>query len=487
MDESHLQLKLESPSPVTRTITGEIAWEPVREKLDEAYKELGKTITLKGFRKGKVPKGMLKKMFHKRIAAEISHTLVQEALVDAITRLELRPVSPIPDWDVDEKDIVEGESLGFSATLEVLPEVEITEYEGLEVKRREAAVSDEDVERFLESKQNELTQYLPVEETDMVVGHIVRCDVMGKIGGEPVSMEGLTFQLNDPQSDEESGPDPDPERAAMIAKITSELVSTRPEDAERDLTFTWAEDAPEAWASKEAQLLVEIEAVRERKTPELDDEFARDIGEAETLSDYREIVRKQLLEADEERVKQDLRRSVEEALIEKNPVEVSATLVERQLNSVMERAQMAFQMRGVSPDIFGMDNEKLRDQFRSSAESEVKKTLLTDALAKKLDVKVSDEELEERLKEIAEARSESLERVKAEYEKNAGSEALRVVMREEKVLDLLLDSAHVTTVQGSDEAETEDLENAKKSSRDAGKEDGSEAPSESEDSEQKES
>jgi FKBP-type peptidyl-prolyl cis-trans isomerase (trigger factor) len=182
-----------------------------------------------------------------------------------------------------------------------------------------------------------------------------------------------------------------------------------------------------------------------------------------------------------------MRRAVEEALIEKNPVEVSSTLVERQLNSVMERAQMAFQMRGISPDVFGMDNEKLRDQFRSSAESEVKKTLLTDALAKKLDVKVSDEELEERLKEIAEARSESLERVKAEYEKNAGSEALRVVMREEKVLDLLLDSAHVTTVQGSDEAETEDPENAEKSSTDAVKEDGSEAPSESEDSEQKES
>jgi trigger factor len=487
MDESHLQLELESPSPVTRTITGEIAWEPVRDKLDEAYKELGKTITLKGFRKGKVPKGMLKKMFHKRIAAEISHTLVQEALVDAITRLELRPVAPIPSWDVDEKDIVEGEALGFTATLEVLPEVEITEYEGLEVNRREAKVSDEDIDQFLQTKQNELTQYLPVEKTDMAVGHIVRCDVMGKIGGEPVSMEGLTFQLNDPDAEADEDPGPDPERAAMISKVTGELLGSRPEDAERDLEFTWGEDAPEAWASKEAQILVEIEAVRERKAPELDDDFARDAGEAETLVEYREIVRKQLLEADEERVKQDLRRSVEEALIEKNPLEVSETLVERQLNSVMERAQMAFQMRGVSPDIFGMDNEKLRDQFRSSAEAEVKKTLLTDALAKKLEVKVSDDELEERLKEIAEARSESLERVKAEYEKNAGSEALRVVMREEKVLDLLLDSAHVTTVEGSDEAETEDPENAEKSSVDAAKEDASEGPSESDDSEQKES
>ena len=148
---------------------------------------------------------------------------------------------------------------------------------------------------------------------------------------------------------------------------------------------------------------------------------------------------------------------------------------------------MAFQMRGISPDALGMDNEKLREQFRDSAEKEVKKTLLTDSLARKLEVKVSDEELEGRLKEIAEARSESLERVKAEYEKNAGSEALRVVMLEEKVLDLLLDSAHVTTVEGSDEADTEDPENAEKSTADAGAEDASEAPSDTDDSEPKES
>lgn len=485
MDESHLQLSLESPSPVTRTITGEIAWEPVRDKLDEAYKELGKTITLKGFRKGKVPRGMLKKMFHKRIAAEISHTLVQEALVNAITRLELRPVMPIPSWEIDEQDIVDGEALGFSATLEVLPEVEVDQYEGLEVKRREARVTDEEVERFLQTKREELTQYLPVEDTDMVVGHIVRCDVMGKIGGEPVSMEGLTFQLQDPDAEHE--PSADAERAAMIAQLTVELLGTKPEENERDLDFSFGENAPEQWQSKEAQLLVEIEAVRERKTPEIDDDFARDVGEAETLEEYTEFVRKQLLEVDAERVKQDLRSSVEDALIEKNPIEVSATLVEKQLNSVMERAQMAFQMRGISPDALGMDEDKLRDQFRDSAEKEVKKTLLTDSLARKLEVKVTDEELNERLQEIAEARSESLERVKAEYEKNSGNEALRVVMREEKVLDLLLERAHVTTVVGSDEAETEDLENAEKSRVDLVNGDASEAQPEADDSEQKES
>jgi trigger factor len=307
---------------------------------------------------------------------------------------------------------------------------------------------------------------------------------MGKIGGEPVSMEGLTFQLEDASADAPSGPDS--ERAAMIARLTAELLGTRPEETERDLTFTWGEDAPEAWRSKEARLLVEIEAVRERKVPALDDEFARDTGEAETLDEYRALVRGKMLEVDGERVQQELRRAVEKALVEANPIEVSATLVEKQLNSVMERAMGAFQMRGVSPDTFGMDDEKLRDTFRNSAVQEVKKTLLIDALARKLDVQVSDEEVDERLREIAEARGESLERVRAEYDKNGGTETLRAVMREEKVLDLLCERAHVTTVEGSDQAAGQDPENSDESDAGPVAGEADDAQAEADDTEQKE-
>lgn len=464
MEESHLLLELESPSDVLRTIKGEIAWEPVRDKLDEAYKELGKSITLKGFRKGKVPKSMLKKMFHRRIAAEISHTLVQEALVDAIGRFKLRPVMPIPSWEIDENELVDGEALGFKATLEVLPEVEAKVFEGLEIKRREATVSDEDVERYLKMKQEELTQYLPVENQEIVAGHVVRCDVMGKVGELPVSMEGLTFEVE--AADKPTpGPAVDSERATLIRRLSAALIGTKPEPAERDLELEFDDSAPEDWRGKTAQLLVELEAVRERRIPDIDDDFARDLGEADTLDEYRALLRKQLLEMEEGRLKQDLRRQVEDALVAANPIEVTETLVEKQLNSVMERAQMAFQMRGISPEALGMDDDKLRDQFRNSAEQEVKKTLLTDAVAKQLEIVVSDEELNARLTEIAEARGESLERVKAEYEKGAGTEALRVVMREEKVLDLLLERAHVTQDVGSEDepADTATQENAEKS------------------------
>ncbi len=461
MEESHLSLELESPGPITRTIKGEIAWEPVRDKLEEAYKELGKTITIKGFRKGRVPKGMLKKMFQKRIAAEISHNLVQEALVDAIGRLELRPVESIPQWEVDEQDIVEGEPLTFSATLEVLPEPEVEHYEGLEVSRREVNISDEDVEHELERQRQDMTQYLPVEGTEIAPGHIMNTDLMGKVGEETISDDRFVFKVLGP--DEDPPESMDPKMAALVTRISAELVGTSPEDTSRELEIQWGEEAPEGWASQEARLLLEIKGVVEEQAPGLDDDFARDMGEADTLAEYRQIVRKRLEEAEEKRIKRELHDALAEALIEKNPIEVSSTLVERQLNSVMERTRLALQVRGLPADMLPFDSSEMRDKLRDSAEKEVKKTLLTDALGKKLKIEVTDEEITERLEEIARARVESLERIRAEYEKNSGIETLRVVMVEQKVLDLLLERAHVTKMEESEPTETEDPDNAKKS------------------------
>lgn len=383
---------------------------------------------------------------------------------------------PIPSWEVEEGEIKDGEGLAFTATFEVLPEVEAKVWEGLEVNRRDAKVDEADVERYLAMKQEELTQYAPVEGRDITTGDIVHCDVMGKVGDEPVSFEHLAFALPK-EGDRDSIRLTDPQQAAMAWALSNELRGTSAEPGERDLEITFGDDDPEPWQGKTAQLLVELETVRERIVPELDDDFAKDTGEADSLEEYKDKVRKQLLEADENQVKQELRQAIEEKLIEANPIEVTSTLVEKQLNSVMDRARMAFQMRGVSPDALGLDSDAMRDKFRESAEKEVKKTLLTDAVARAEKVEISDEELDARLTEIAEARGEAMARVKAEYEKEGHLEGLRVVMREEKVIDLLLDRAHVTTVNEpeaeSSEGDTSEETVAKSEAKQEGDAEGS--------------
>lgn len=444
MDESSLQLELESPSDVTRTVKGEIAWAPVKEKLDEAYDELGKSVTLKGFRKGKVPRSLLAKMFHSRIAGEIAHNLVQEALVEAVKRLELQPVLPIQHWDITEGAVAKEKPLTFEATLEVMPEVEAQVYDGLEITRREPKVTDEQVDKLLDMKQEELTQLVPVESTPISAGHIVTSNVMGKVGEKPLSYENLIFPMPAPG---EAGPArQDPEETALVAVLV-DLLRDKPADPdEYDLEHPWDESAPEAWRGKTAKLLVEVTGVTERQIPEIGDDLARESGEADTLEEYREVLRKQLMASEEETVKREMRDQITDKLIEANPVDITPTLVEKQLNSVMQRARFAFQMRGVSLDELGMDDESLRDQFRGNAEKEVKRTLLADAIARKESIEVVEQEVTDRLTEIAEARGENLARIRAEYERDGGIEALRAVMREEKVIDLLLDRAHATSV-----------------------------------------
>ena len=444
MDESSLQLELESPSDVTRTVKGEIAWEPVKEKLDEAYDELGKSVTLKGFRKGKVPRSLLAKMFHSRIAGEIAHNLVQEALVEAVKRLDLQPVLPIHHWDITEGAVTKGQPLTFEATLEVMPEVEVQVYDGLEISRREPQITDEQVDKLLEMKQEELTQFVPVEGVPIAAGHIVHSNVMGKVGDRPLSYENLVFLM--PEEGEPGPARQDPEETALVAALV-ELLRGKPSDpGEHDLEHPFDEDAPEAWRGKTAKLLVEITSVTERQVPEIGDDLAQESGEADTLEEYREVLRKQLMESEEKTIRQEMGDQITDKLIEANPIEITPTLVEKQLNSVMQRARFAFQMRGVSLDDLGMDDDSLRDQFRGSAEKEVKRTLLADAIARKENIDVSEEDVTARLTEIAEARGESLARIRAEYERDGGVEALRAVMREEKVIDLLLDRAHVKPV-----------------------------------------
>jgi trigger factor len=446
MDESKLRLELESPSPILRVVKGEILWEEVSGKLDEAYDELAQSVSLKGFRKGKVPRAMLAKMFQKRLSQEIARGLVQESLVEAIQKLELRPVRNISEWELEHSGIEDGQSVTFTAKFEVLPDVEVKDYFELPVGRRDPKVEDAEIDRVLEAQQEQLTQFVPVEGRPVAVGDVVRCDVMGKVGAEPVSEDKLTFQVLAPEIKAADLSAPTPERAALVVLLSKVLSGGEAKTGEREVVATFGDEAPEAWRGKTCNLLVEITSLQEARKPAVDDDFVKDLGETGTLAEYRETLRRRLLERDERRAKEEQRKQLVEALIERNPMDVSATIVDKQLNATMERARMAFQMRGLDTSSLGLSDERLREELRPDAEKEIKKTLLLDAIAKKEQVAIAEVELTARLQELADARGESLDRVRADYEKHGNLESLRGVLREEKVLDLLLSKAHVTAL-----------------------------------------
>jgi trigger factor len=388
---------------------------------------------------------MLAKMFQKRLSAELARGMVQEALVEAVTRLTLRPVNAIQEWEIENSGIEDGKPVTFTAKLEVLPDVEAKDYLELPVTRRESKVTDDEVEHVLKAQQSQLTQYVPIEGRPVAVGDLVRCDVMGKVGSEAVSEDKLTFEILAPEVKVADLGAASPERAALVILISAQLAGSEATPGEREVTATFGDDAPEKFKGQTANLLVEITSLQEVKQPALDDDLVKDLGETGTLAEYRETLRKRLLERDESRVKEEERRHVVDALIERNPLELSPVVIEKQLDASMERARLAFQMRGLDSVAMGYGNDRLRTELRPEAEREVKKTLLLDAVAKQEQVEATDEDVTARLQEIATARGESVERVRSDYEKRGSIESVRALVREEKVLDLLLSKARVTT------------------------------------------
>jgi trigger factor len=432
-------VSVEQLTEVQRKLAVEIPWDQVKGKLDEAYQELGRGVTIKGFRRGKVPRRLLQQMFGQHVHREVAQQLVQESIAKAVSDNDL---SPISEPEVEQGDIVDGEAFRYSAVLQVLPEIEPKDYDGLEVPRREAKVTDDEIERALRQKQQEATEYRSLEGRLTQEGDVLLVDVLGKVGDEPLSLESEFVELGG-----ESPREPVPGLGAKLTGIPSDQDEL---EIELEVPGQPAADESEgaaAMPARTARLLVTVKDVKERFVPELDDEFAKDTGEADTLDELREKVRQQLLEADEQRAIQEAREKLTSLLLERNEVPVVPALIERQLEQMTKFQQLLFGDQS--------DPEQLKEQLRPEAEKTVRSALLVRAIGKKEEVEVQEADVEKRLAEMAAARGQNSAKVRSEYEKEGRLEQLRESIREEKTLDLLMSKSNLI-IQKS--AETSDSE-----------------------------
>jgi trigger factor len=418
-----MSVSVERLGDVERKLDVEIPWEEVKDRLDTAYKELKTGVTLKGFRKGKVPRRMLEQLFGKHVVKEVAQRLVQESIAKAMIDSELTPVS---EPQVEDSGIEDGQSFKYSAVVQVVPDYDPQDYFGVEVKVREAQVSDEALEMALKTKQQELTAFQTVEGRDSQHGDVLVVDVMGKIGDEPVDVEKELVELGDPPREPVPG---------LAAKLTG----LAPDTDELELEL----DVPEEGKPpKKARLLVTIHEMRQKIVPALDDDFAKDTGEAETLEGLKDLMRGKLLEEDQERVQREARDQVLDVVAAKNDLPTVPALVDRNVDRRLELQKM---LMGLSPETAGLDEESLKEALRGDAADAVKKALLLGAIAKKEKVEVQEADVEKKLSQIASARNQNVARVRSEYEKEGMMVSLRERILEDKTLDLLMSKANIIT------------------------------------------
>jgi trigger factor len=201
-------------------------------------------------------------------------------------------------------------------------------------------------------------------------------------------------------------------------------------------------------AGKTAKLSVTIRDIREKQVPALDDEFAKDTGEADTLEDLKTKLRADLAKQAGERIDREVRQAALKALVAKNPVAVAPALVERGIDSQLERTRLSLMMQGIDMDKSGVDTQSLREKLRDTAAEEIRGQLILEALADAENLAVTDEEMNAKIAEMAVAREKTPAKMRAELDREGSLDSLRWRLRQEKALDLVVSRATITEVSG---------------------------------------
>lgn len=432
-----LGVNLVEVSDVERRLEVEVPWDEVRGKMDEAYLGLSKGLQIKGFRKGKVPRRMVEKLFGQHIQREVIQLVVQESIDRAVKRVELQVVGE-PKLELPEEGIKQGESFCYSATFEVIAELEIKDYLGVEVTGYKTPVSDKEVQISLENKQRELTDYRSVEERETRPGDVLLLDIMGKIGDEPIDLEKRTVDLS------EDSPD-------LLPGLKEKLTGL-PCDQEELSVELEIPGAVQGEPAQKARLLITIQDVKEKIIPALDDDLAKDTGEAETLDELRGVLRKKLEESEQERAMEAAKKQMVKQIVEANHVPVPPALVERY---VEQRLQLQRLMSGRPADQASPEDEALKEALRPEATEVVQAGLVLEAIAKQEELEVADEALDAEMEQLAKQREVNVARVRSEYEREGRLDSLRRRLLEDMTLDLLTSKGKIIIEEKTEDTEAE--------------------------------
>lgn len=427
MQGSSVQFDFEDVSPVEKRLNVQVARDLVSTKLDEAYRKLNREVNLRGFRPGKAPRPILERMYGKQVERTVAEELINDSMMQVAQGQALRMVTQ-PTLEAFP-EIRKGEAMKFSARVELYPQVEPKEYEGLEVTRTTEAVTDADIDAALEERRQQQQEMIPIEGRETVAeGDFLVLSVSGKVGKGDYKNAEFPVDLSEPQR-------------SIMPFLAPALIGIPLNATDHPVKFTFpTEHTDPEVAGQEFEPRITIKSAHLRRLPTLDDEFAKDTGEAETLAELREKVRASLQEQENAEAKEELRGKLMEELVKRNPVHLPPSLLGRVAESLLEphrrRAVLDAVRAGRDPQAVDIN------ELRKLAAEEAMRTLSVEfvllAVAEKESVEVNEAEVEKRLSELARQTEKSVSRLKAELQKeDQGLMNLRTQLRLEKALDLI--------------------------------------------------
>jgi trigger factor len=422
-----MKTSVDAVSGVEKKIRVEIPADEVSRRIEEEFVELRKVVPLKGFRKGKAPMDMVKRLFRDSVKAEVSERLVKESLSDAIKDKDLKVLSM---GGVDGGKLVEGEDFVFTTTVEVVPEVEAKDYKGLPVSMEKAEVTDEDVATAIERLRTPYARFLPEEGRKAQRGDLAEFGFTATSGGE-------TVESNDDVSIVLANGIP------FGTEFEEKMLGVGAGEARSfEIAFPPHHPVPK-YAGKTVAFEVKVRGVRERKLPDLDDAFAKQFGDVEGLDDLRAKMRERLVAEASERARRGAEELLRKGLAERNVFDVPATLVKRQTVAMIRDTVERMGSQGVDLKKMKLDVDKMSERLAPSAERMVRVGLLIDAIARQENMDVAFSEIDAEMRRMAEAAGMELEKIRETYGSEEQLDALRDRLLEAKVMNFLMENADV--------------------------------------------
>jgi trigger factor len=421
-----------------REIELEIPAENVQKATEKVARDIARVARVPGFRPGKAPVALVRRRFADDIQGEVLQSLVPEYLEKALDEKKLVPVTRP---EVDKVEFKDGKPLKFRAVFEVLPEFELGDYKSLTVHVDEIDIGDAQVEKAIEEMRERAAVFVPVEGRAAGKGDSVSIKLMGTPagGGDPVQADNILVHLGAEET---------------LASFTENLTGATTGETKRFET-RYPDDYPDPkLAGKTYNYSVDVLGIKEKKLPELNDEFAKEAaGEnsgISTLAEMRKKIRENLDAAREQQQKSQAQEKILEELVKLHDFPVPEALVESQMDTRLDRAVRSLAAQGVDPRAVNVDWVALRRRQRDRAMADVKAELLVDRIASAEKIEVSDEDVEREIATLAERSGESATSLRARLTKQEALDRIKSKLRSDKTIDWLYRTARIETTAKSE-------------------------------------
>ena len=420
-----MKIELNELSPVKRTMTVEVEAGVVAAETDEVVRRYAGKARIPGFRPGKAPLSVVRSRFKKEVEEEVRESLLHRLYGEAAKE---KGITPIGDPALDEVVFEEGKPFSFKTSFEIRPEINPQGYEGVEVPKKAAAVSDEDVETALGEIRDSRAQ-LVVKEGKAETGDFLMADVAGTPeGGEPFQQENALVEIGSTQN---------------LPEFNDRIEGAGKGDS-LEFSVNYPQEHPaEQLAGRDVAYQLTVHEVKTRQLPELDDEFAKDLGEFDSLDALKERVRTDLTARKKAETDNEMRKILMDKIVVENPAELPDVLVEEEIRHRMEDMVRTMMMQGVDPQKIDVDWKEIRERQDEPARKAVHARLVLDAIADEKGLAVEDNEVDEKIQAEAARIGEPATEVRKRLVDSGGTGAIKVQLLREKALEWVVAAANI--------------------------------------------